>query len=74
MAGSLHGRPYRRCAVRPVGAVEANHGVEVDDAPTLVLGELGEGDPELFAQPAQRQSGELGEASTQGIGDFAKLR
>ena len=40
-------------------------------APSLVLGDLGEGDPELFAQLAQGQAGELGEASAQGVGETA---
>jgi hypothetical protein len=43
--------------------------VEVDDAAPLVFGDLGEGHPDVLAQAAQRQAGELGNASAQRVGE-----
>ena len=43
------GGPGRRRGVAAVGAVEADHGVEVDGAALLVLGDLGEGDAGVVA-------------------------
>ncbi|NBE93044.1 hypothetical protein GUY59_07485 [Nonomuraea sp. K271] len=62
---SVGGRPGRRRRGRAVRTVEADDGVEVDDAPALVLGDLGEGDRRLLAQRLDRQPVEPREATAQ---------
>ena len=44
----------------PAGAVEADDGVEVDDAATLVFGDLGVGDPELHGEGLAGEPGLTG--------------
>jgi hypothetical protein len=56
-----NGDPGGRAGVGwPGEAVEADDGVEVDDAATLVFGDLGVGDPELYGQGLAGEPGLTG--------------
>src|SRR5690606_9444067 len=57
----LDGRPLGRGGRWAVGTVEADDRVEVDDAPALVFGDLGEGDRQRFAELFLCESGRLGQ-------------
>jgi hypothetical protein len=54
------GDPGGRGVGWPGGAVEADDGVEVDDAATLVFGDLGVGDPELRGEGLAGEPGLTG--------------
>ncbi len=59
------GGPGRGRGVAAGRAVEADDRMEVDGAALLVLGDLGEGDPGVFAEPALGEARTLGDLSAQ---------
>jgi hypothetical protein len=65
------GGPGGRGGVRPGGTVEADDGVEVNHATALVLGDLGERDPQLRRQGLVSQPGLAGESPVEGYGEAA---
>jgi hypothetical protein len=63
------GDPGGRGVGWPGGAVEADDGVEVDDAAALVFGDLGVGDPELRGEGLAGEPGLTGQRPPQGDGE-----
>ncbi len=58
------GAPGRGGVYRAVGAVEADHGVQVDDAPALEFGDFGVGEPGVIREVADGEPGGAGEATS----------
>ena len=67
----LNGDRHRRGRVAVAGPVEADEGVEVDDAAALELGHLREADRHVLAQLGARDAEPVGEAAAQGDGEAA---
>ncbi len=65
------GGPGGRGRGRPGRAVEADDGVEVDDAAALVFGDLGVGDPDLRGKRLVGKPGLAGQGPAEGDGEAA---
>ena len=68
------GVPGRGQGVAVAGGVEADHGVEVDDAACLVFGDLDVADAQVGAQPLAGDPGEPGQVPGQVGGEPLEQR
>jgi hypothetical protein len=65
----VRGDPCRGGVGGSVGAVDADHGVEVDQAAALVFGDLGVGQPGVVGELPHGEAGGVGEQAAQADGE-----